>query len=483
MNTLKKIKTTLMVAIALTVGSCSLDVVDPSSLSPENALNDLTGYSNLVNSLYRRVSEFSYYGQTMMIGPEILADNLELIQNTGRYTTDYVNGVGTLLNIWNPGSVAQFNSLYTAINEANWVIGTIDEQISNIDTIGQFGVRERLKGEAYFNRALRYFDLLRVYAYEPGQEVNGFNLGVILRTEPIRAATDANFRARSTNLEGYQLVEADLIQAIQLLPEPGQTGSYPLKASKQAARALLAKVYLYMGRFGDASTQADLALAYANGALRTSANYLAAWSATPHGESFFEADVRSSDWNSVDGANNSLQSLTQNTLGGAQYIVAASDELIAAHPAGDVRLQLYVKTAATLNKNQSRKWNGEKGTFVENIPIIRRSDVLLISAEAKARAGDEAGALTLVNLLRTNRGLSSVTLSGTALIDEILLQRRLEFALEGSRWFDLKRLGKDITKPAVSAANTVLYEDHRILQRIPISETTINSNLIQNPNY
>jgi starch-binding outer membrane protein, SusD/RagB family len=467
----------LTAAIFLTC--CDLDVEDPSALSPENALNDLKGYTNLANSVHRRTAEFSYYGQQMMIAPEILADNVELIQNTGRYTLDYVNGVGTLVNVWSPAAGAQFNSLYVAINECNWIISTIDKNLPG-ETEANRGL---IKGEAYFHRALRYFDLHRIYSYEPGKEVGGFNEGLILRTEPTESAGDADLKPRSTNVEGYELIESDLLNAINLLSPPASTTSYPYRANKQAAHALLAKVYLYWGKNAEAAQQADLALAYANGALTTAGTWVNSWAATPHPESFFEVELRTTDWNSVDGANNSLHSLTQNAISGAQYIVAASDELIAAHPAGDVRLGVYVRNAGTLNEYQCRKWRGEKGTFLENIPVIRRSDIILIGAEAKAKSGDATGALALLNLLRTNRGLTPVTLAGQALLDEIILQRRLELAFEGNRWFDLKRLGLNIPKPAVSGAATVPYTDFRILQQIPITEITLNPNLVQNPNY
>ena len=77
--------------------------------------------------------------------------------------------------------------------------------------------RDLLLGIAYFIRALSYHSLVKIYAYEPGREVNGWNAGVVLRTEPTWDETDAmDGRPRATNLEVYDQIVSDLEQAIEL---------------------------------------------------------------------------------------------------------------------------------------------------------------------------------------------------------------------------------------------------------------------------
>ncbi len=466
-----------IVLLAVFTG-CDLTVVDKTAVVPTQVYTTLSGAASSVNSLYRHVYDFDYYGQEANIAPEILADNMQIVNRTGRYEQEYINAVGTFMQRW----IGRYN----LINEANFAIAGIKPIPLVASTI-----TDQLKGEAYFHRALAYFELLRVYAYEPGKEVNSYTTGVIMRTTPTTVLSEADKRTRGTNIEGYQQVEADLLQALALVPEPsatidplGTANVYPYRVSKQAVYAFLSKVYLYWGRYADAATNADKALAYPNAPLVTAANYVASFAASPHPESIFEAEIRSSDWSSVDGANNSMCSLTTiGIYGGSQYVVAASPELINAHETGDIRKTLYVTSATTLNKPMSKKWPGEKTSFLENIPIIRRSEVVLISAEAKARGGDDPGAQTAVNSLRANRGLTATTATGTALINLILNERRVELAFEGHRWFDLKRNGLDITKPAVSNAATLPYTNFRILQQIPNTELSLNPNLKQNPGY
>jgi tetratricopeptide (TPR) repeat protein len=485
MTNINKIYKALMIgSLSVAITSCDLETINKAALPPEIALADSAGFKSLVGSIYERVNDFNYYGQQAMIEPEIMADNMVIVNRTGRYEGEFVNEIGAHMERWgvDPGAGATLSDgRYVSINEANIVIAKIDNLT---DLQLRKARRDELKGEAYFLRALNYFDLHRVYSYEPGKEVDGFNLGVILRTEPVEAASQADFRERSTNVQGYELIEADLKTAIDLLPEPSAAKGYPYRASKLAAKALLAKVYLYWGRYGDAATYADQALAYTNSPLTTTANFIAGFvSGKPHPESFFESDIVASDWNSVDGANNSLNSITMNALGGAQYVVAASDELINAHETDDVRLGLYQNTDATRNRWQSKKWSGSSGSYLENIPIIRRADILLIAAEAKARTSQEDDARTALNALRVARGLTETTADGQGLIDLILNERRVELAFEGNRWFDLKRLGLDIPKPAASTQPTLSYSDFRILGRIPVDQVIQNSLLKQNPDY
>lgn len=475
---------------SLSLLACDIETVDKASLSPAQALSTAAGVQSAVLSTYRRVHEFDFYGQQANLHGDAFADNIEIVNRTGRYEQEWVNGVGVYANRW---AVA-----YRGINDANFVLEYLPKlSLSTVPSSGSLTsqqVLDHMKGEALFLRALFYMELLRVYSYEPGREVNGFNLGVILRDTPTETVSDADKRARSTNVECYQFVEKDLQDAISLLlpaasigaawPSSLGTNTFPFRATRGAAHALLARHYLNWGRYADADTQATTALTLVpTAAPVTAANYVTSFSTATHPESMFEIEIRATDWSGVDGPNNSMNSISTNMLSGSQYVLAASAELIAAHEAGDVRRNLYITTTGTLNKPQSRKWPGEKGAFVENIPIIRRSEMYLIQAESRARQGNDAGAQTAVNTIRSNRGLAATTATGATLINLIMNERRVELALEGFRFYDFKRLGQDVTKPAAAGVGTLPYTDFRMLQQIPPDQVLLNSNLEQNPGY
>ncbi|SMG27005.1 Starch-binding associating with outer membrane, partial [Marivirga sericea] len=315
--------------------SCTdLDVENKEALPQEVVLGDTGGFEAVLFAAYESVNDFEYYGQEMMIAPEILADNMQLVQFTGRYEDDYVNAVNSGINIW-------FNR-YIAINECNIVINLIDGE----EVAGDQAAKNVLKAEAKFLRALFYHDLARTLGYEPGQEVNGFNLSAILRTEATVGSANADDRPRATNEQVYEQIEQDLLEAIADLPEAGAGTSAVARANKNAARLLLARVYLYWGRNGDAANFAQQAIAGDGSDLVAAADYVASWDDANfvfHPEAVFSSDLGVADWNGVDGANNSLHSLLMNDTGGSQFIITASDELIAAieSQAGDVRSGMF----------------------------------------------------------------------------------------------------------------------------------------------
>ena len=461
----------MMLAVSV-LASCEdqIDVQPKDSITPAIALADLGGYQALLFSVYRRMHEFGYYGQTMILDAEALADNLVIANNTGRYTGEVVNSIGAHVDIW---------GRYTAINEANTIIAGVPELED-----GTEAARNRVLGEALFLRALLYHDLSKAYGYEPGREVGGFNLSVILRTTPTIGLSDADFRSRATNAEVYAQIEADLLQAINLLPAESGTSGFPQRISRSAAKALLARVYLFWARYSDAANYADQVIAESTKSLLTGDDYLAAWGSEPHGESILEFDIELVDWSTVDGVNNSMNSVTAqhdadyNPTNG-QFAVGGSDDLINSIEAGDLRADLWVDFS---DNWENLKWRGELGDYRENIPIIRISEMYLISAEGKARSNNDGGAQTAINALRAARDLPATTATGGALIDLIMNERRVELAFEGHRWFDLKRLGMDIPKPQTTFGQ-LDYTDFRMLARIPVDQVVLNETLQQNPGY
>lgn len=465
---MKKVLYILSIGFLLT--NCTdLDSLNQRALPREIVLGDTDGYQSFLNAAYESVNDFNYYGQQMMIAPEILADNMNLVQLTGRYELEFVNATNSGIGIW--------QSRYNAINECNIIIGTIyDESV-----VGDDATKDAIYGQALFLRALFYHDLARVYGYEPGQEVNGFNLTVPLKLNPTFGLSDVVDLPRASNTEVYAQIVADLNEALPLLPSTtAGTAAEVIFANQEAARLLLARVHLYQGNMTEAANNATAVITGDGTDLVQAANYDASWddAANPiHPESLFETEIRQTDWSSVDGPNASLHSLTMNNTGGSQFIIAASAELITAlsADAGDVRANLF--NTETLGE-EFTKWRATGGTlpFLENVPILRLSEAYLIAAEALgAGAGDQ-----YINALRAARGIAT-TVSAT--VDNVLTERRKEFMAEGHRWFDLKRLGRDITKPATSGSGTLPYSNFKVLPRIPESELSLSAELVNNPGY
>lgn len=148
-------------------------------------------------------------------------------------------------------------------------------------------------------------------------------------------------------------------------------------------------------------------------------------------------------------------------------------------------------------------WNVATSGYAQNnmVVIIRLAEIYLNYAEASAELGDEGDALTYLNMIRSRAGLPSATASGSALIDAIMHERRIELAFEGKRYFDVRRrnildqasgnaIGMTITKNIDGSKTytrftlqTRSYNQKTYWFPIPYSETSTDANLAQNPGY
>ena len=485
----------IAITVALSLGVMSfyacdslLDTEPRQSVSPEVALQNLAGVRGISASAYNRLLSTAAYTNTRIAAPEVLADNG--VQNpsgtpSGRYVSEASNAIGTGVGGW--------GTYFALINDANYIIDGVDA----LD--GPQADKDRFRGEMLFLRALAYHDLAKSYGYEPGREIDNWNLAVMIRTDPTRGTTDADTpRPRNTNVEVYEQIERDLLLAAELLGESG--GNNRFLATEGAAKALLARVYLYWGRWADAAEWAQEAMNTSGVNLATPAQVpnLFATAGTPGVESFFEVRVTSVDFSGA--VNNGLSAL----FTPAQWFdIVPSIELKELYEEGDARFNQFVdddgngqltgwysnrRANGSLTQIHSIKFNQTvegPGSFIDNTPVLRYSEMLLTRAEALAREGQFGPALEELNRLRVNRDLEELTgLSGQDLIDEILDERRRELAFEGHRWFDLKRLNLPLIKPEATGFEPLFANDFRWLSQVPNSQVEPSQGVIQqNPGY
>lgn len=452
-----------VLAMPLTACEDLLETEPRTALSPEVALANVSGTEAILVSVYNRLLAQGAYGNSLFIIPEIMGDTFVQRPGASRGNAPY--------NLTPGGTLGYYP--YASVNETNYII----------DGIGTLNApqatKDRLLGSAYFLRALNYFNAVRSYGYEPNKLVNGWDRGVIIRDKPTKGLTDADFRARGTVTEAYQLIESDLQQAATLLA--GNTNVY--YASPAAANTLLARVYLYWERWADAEARATTAIGATSARLvTTAAAYEAAWSTSPNPESVFELNVNAST-ESV-GVNESMASWVSPRQWGDFGI---NPELVELFPAGDHRLSLLKSGAVSggVVIQYLDKWNANKGNFAQNLPVFRLPELYLIRAEARAEQNKITEGLADLNAIRAARGVPAVTASNRQqLIDAILLERRLELAYEGHRFYDMKRRGMDIQRPSAIGANATLpYTDYRVLAAWPQSQVDLNPLLEQNPGY
>ena len=478
---MKKIYIILLATFTLVVSCDSLLEINPKdSLPGEKALATLSGNESLLLGAYDMMQGTSLYGRDMICTPEILADNCGMAQGGYMFRPEYRNTMGSGCNIW--------TAAFRVIAVTNDVIASIDKV--GVDSSEEEGVRDKIKGEALFIRGLLYFDLLRSYAREPGQLVNNFNLGVPLITEPFASMGPEAYPARSDINTIWAQIEKDLNLAFTLLQ--GNDGSnFPQRATHYAAKALLSRAYLYQGKWSDAATAADWVITQQKPSLHTG-DYKDIY--TNGVESIFEISFSAPEalgssslhamYGTVDDGYRDEEGYGNGRGSGEGELIIA-DNLLAQFEDGDKRLTMMRKAYFGSNKvwwnTKFNSWQGQFGQ--DNIPMIRISEMYLIRAEAllKASTPDYTTARSDVNALRTSRGLSASTATDANLAAAIQKERRLELCFEGHRFFDLKRLGLDITKEAPSV--TLPYTDFKVVAGIPQTEMDVNPNLVNNPGY
>ena len=127
----------------------------------------------------------------------------------------------------------------------------------------------------------------------------------------------------------------------------------------------------------------------------------------------------------------------------------------------------------------------------DNIKVIRLAEVMLILAESAARTSDPTTANTVLTALRKTRqpSFGTYNLTGDALIQEVLNEKRRELAFEGHRYYDLQRLGLAIANRGIPdaeyPANVVNIPNNSFRRILPIPQTELdnNTNIAPNPGY
>ncbi len=504
------------------LASCEkeLDVKPAQSIDATTALDTKEEIAASITGAYSPLKSQRLYGRDLIGLPEALSDNGYAVgaSRSGRFLAEYTNNLGAHFT----GTV--WTASYAAINQINLTL----EAIPKLQTVPAPTAAEvaAWEGQLYFLRGLYYFELMKAYAYTPGAVVATQDRGgVVVSLKGYNSLADAQAAkpARQSIDSVYKVIISDLKSAeTRLLASTTERNL----ATKGAAQALLSRVYLYAKDYANAKLYADNVIT-ALGVTRLSdvGEYISQWRSADNKETIFQVRFALNSENI--GVNESLQtSFTTLTAPGITNITGGFGDLVptitllndlgitltggntsaiftgnnasVASRSADVRNLLY--EPGTLGRGKSyvecTKFLGKNGFInLDNVPVIRMSELYLNRAEALATPGspifNAASALADLKVIKSRRytgyaGSAEETadnaLTPTALYNEILRQRRIEFAFEGQRFHDIKRLGRDIVKSAPSTI-TIQFTDARILAPILQADVDGNTNLKQNFGY
>lgn len=481
MNTyIKKSIITLCLTGAVMQFSCErlLDVVPKQSMDSQEALQTPEAIRASLLSVYAYLRQTSQYGRDLIAIPELLADNTEHTNNPTALYGHFRNQPGAHMGIW--------GSSYSAINEINNILHVLDNNPPETMTNE---LRESIAGQAHFLRALYYHNLSKIYGYDPKASIDEINYGSVpLMLEPVLKVEQVTYPSRANVEAVYDLIYDDLEKSYNLLSgKTVNSSNSEYYASAASAAALLSRVALYNEDFDRVIAEAGAALELAGSKFMPNNAYISGWRRMKLPESIFEVVFHLGDH--ADPVNESLRAtfttrleLDESTFTNRGNVVASAD-LYGRYATNDVRRELFMNgLGRNANRREITKFLSRSAINHDNVPVIRVSEVYLNRAEAYAKSDMDDLARQDLNMIRERAGLTAApsTLTGQNLIDEILLQRRLELAFEGHRFFDLKRQGMDIIKPI----GNVRFDEFRILAPIPYTEVQRNpENLDQNFGY
>jgi len=476
MKKILKLSAPLLLVLA-TIG-CKKDYLDtnPSNqVVPDVIFKDVNGAKVALNGAYRLY--YTSYTNHGNFGPksyDIVADLMgnDMVvhsQGYGWFNTDY-RYTAQLSAVNASRSDVMWAFYYRIINNANGIINNID------NVAGSQEEKDNIKGQALAMRAHCYYYLVNFF--QQTYKGNETKPGV-----PIYTASTTQGAPRGTVQDVYDLIVDDLTTAEDLLE--GKPREHISNIDVQTVQGIRARVALTMEDWANAAT-------YANKARQGHSPM----STTQFRQGFSKVTDGNPEWiwgfevitdqATIYASFYSHMDVTMGgyaALGGQKKITKALYDQI---PATDVRKQVWTApgagAGANVEYNQTKFHAPVAGNWAADYVIMRAGEMYLIEAEALARQGQNGPAVTVLESLITARdpNYTAAGLTGTDLINEILLQRRIELWGEGFALFDIKRLKTGLNRPTGAGNHglpnydPVLYTlpdgDPKFLMRIPQRE-------------
>ena len=469
------------ILLASFLGSCDnfLDIPSETSLSSEVYYQSQNDFEQAINGAYALLRDLYSGSNGVWAMGELRSDNTTYVYNPTDRGTISAEFVKDFLDDAN-------NSVpYSIISNVNYLLEPIDEV--DFDE----SVKNNIKGQAYFLRALCYFDLVQYFGSIP------------LHLTPVKTMEETALPLSEVDAVYEQIIE-DAKLAIDLLPDKSEQELG--RATSGAARTLLGNVYIVRKNYAEAEkvlkeiTGYDLWDNYADVFEPANKNGI---------ESIFEVQFK--EGNEGYASNffyvflpqpitaeevSAITGIEENSYIVEGYNIPTPD-IIAAYEPGDERLDASIGWL-TVSGNQYpyiKKYchtHALTNNTNDNWPVYRYSEVLLFLAEALNEQGKTDEALPYLNKVRNRAGLDdSQATSLDAVREAILQERRVELAFENKRWLDLVRSGNAETVmkaygervkanpsayyfPVGYSVTPNAYTDIRLLFPLPASEAALS---------
>ena len=463
-------------ALIVSCGESDLEPTLALDKDLDSGINSADDLAFVLNSAYDRMTAEPYYGKDQIVMGDVRTDNAYSNMNSGRFAKSDMD--------YNSNGAGPWSTVYRVIAITNIVI--------NADTSSLTGSASRIthiQGQAHALRALAHFDLLEAY----GQHfISGQGGANALGVPYVKTYKDpANLEpARATVVSNIGDIAADLTSAISMMNDSFNSSTSYM--SKAGAYAILARATLYAGSvdpslYATADAAAKWVIANSGASPVTGAGFAASFAADNASNSIFELAFSGTDNISINGIANILRGPT---YGDVRILTGdgPNPDLLDIYDVDDVRAASDMIGIAEGYPSMLGKFPTMNGS--DNVTIFRVEEMHLIAAETSLRAGNAADALTYLNNIPAIRGLGAGYYASASL-ENILLERRKEFAFEGLRWYDLTRMGMDM--PLIDSMKQMnddktpgsppTFGSYNYAYPISLSERNANPNMVQNYGY
>lgn len=496
-----------MISAAVLISSCGDDYLEtsPTHVLEEEAVTEtmqkdpsqvqayVTGaYLNLYCGGDYWVSHDDFGLPAIKLATDLLCDDIAYNRDVHFFCYDYQldNRMG---NYRRTGST--WNQLYQVVDNANTIITMLKpaEGEAVADATAQ-----TMLGEAYSLRAYAYFWLVNLWQhpYSAAKDKPGVPL-----------KTDTEYIQKRVNVgEIYEQILADIDAGYNYLEGKGFHNS-KIGLSEYAAAAIYANILLFVGDNTNAAKYAEIAAKSAP--LNSEAEMLSGFNSLSMSEVIWGYNVNSETTGYYASFFSHVDSYMIGYGGKVGFRKLVASYLYDQIADEDIRKKWFgyneeynlhninygYEENLGLTKYISNKFryismtNPPESPFTSALIYFRSGEMYFVAAEANYLAGNEAKAREMLNSVMATRIPGyNCSLSGSALYDEICIQKRIETFEEGNRYLDVKRRGETIDRSksvnhAVDLNNfdavTYSAHDYRMIYHIPNSEMENNPEITE----
>ena len=475
-------------AIAATISSCTsfLNVDQLGKNTIEGFFSTPDGLTSAGIGLHRAFLE--YYDDEYIKLAELQGDNLDVLRSNCNeanllvydFESEEAHDAGHPYHAWNNG--------YDVVTNANQILEHAPKLLAKYPNQEEL-VRKEL-GYAYFVRAVMIFNLTNIYGQAYDYTPDASHLGVV----PVDRVPGFDDKLPRQSVKAcYDLVLSDLNKALENFGDDSVPSVY--YASGLAAKAMLARVCLYMKDYANAARYAKevmdrVSLVSRNeyvDMFRRAQNtpgecimrlntYDAGSGMTSFCDPTGAQDARPEAGFASTFADNDIRKELLTFVGEAEDKTHEGQSYSA--------ICKYLPFKGGESNESNRRWD---------YPLLRVSEMYLIHAEALClgpdkdlkTAADDIKALR-ARALGTDPSTIDIGYSSAVDLDRIIQEERAkELCYEGHRFFDLKRRHEDIVRPATTSSHlkTLKYPHYRYVLPIAHLEMQANESMVQNENY